>query len=403
MTKAEYKALSVLCRLSKNLYNVGLYSVRQFFFEEKRYLRYESNYHACKDNENYKLLNTDMAQQTLKVVDRSFRSFFNLIKTAKQGNYRPLQISLPRYLKKDGYFPLIMPRIKVKKERFEVPMSRAFKKEYGKVAIPFPERLQDKKLKEVRINPKCGAQWFEVEFITEEPKEPQDVDSTKPASIDLGLDNLAACVSTTGASMVIDGKRLKSINQWYNKLNAKLQSIKNKQGIKYLTKRQGRLLKDRSNKVRDYLGKAARLIINWCISQKIGLLIVGVNSGWKQSINIGKRNNQSFVQIPFYSLRQKLQTLCERYGIEYIEQEESYTSKASALDNDDIPVYNADNPVKPKFSGKRIQRGLYRSQVGHLVNADLNGSWNIGRKSKHKGFAGVSRGALAAPLRVFIS
>ena len=165
--------MKVLCRLSKNLYNVGLYSVRQFFFEERRYLRYESNYHVCKDNENYKLLNTDIAQQTLKVVDRSFRSFFNLIKVALTGNYRVSQISLPRYLKKDGYFPLIMPRIKVKNGQFEVPMSRAFKKEYGSIVIPFPERLKDKQLKEVRILPLCGAQWFEIEFITEEPEEPQ--------------------------------------------------------------------------------------------------------------------------------------------------------------------------------------------------------------------------------------
>lgn len=403
LNKAEYTALRELCRLSKNLYNVGLYSVRQFFFEEKRYLRYESNYHACKDNENYKLLNTDIAQQTLKVVDRSFRSFFNLIKAAKQSLYRFEQISLPKYLKKDGYFLLIMPRIRVKDGYFEVPMSRAFKKKYGSVAIPFPERLKDKPLKEVRILPYCGAQWFEVEFITEEPIEPQSVDAANAVAIDLGLDNLAACVSTTGASIVIDGKRLKSINQWYNKLNAKLQSVKDKQGIKPFTKRQGYLLRDRNNQVRDYFCKTARKIINWCITQKVGTLIIGVNPGWKQNINIGKRNNQSFVQIPFYSLRSKLQALCERYGIAYIEQEESYTSKASALDGDDIPNYNPDNPARPKFNGKRVKRGLYRSQSGHLVNADCNGSWNIGRKSKHEGFTRVSRGVLAAPLRVFIS
>ena len=109
------------------------------------------------------------------------------------------------------------------------------------------------------------------------------------------------------------------------------------------------------------------------------------------------------MQIPFYSLRSKLSALCERYGIQYNEQEESYSSKASALDGDNIPTYNPDNPAKSKFSGKRVKRGLYRSQAGYLVNADCNGSWNIGRKSKHEGFTGVSRGVLAAPLRVFIS
>ncbi|WP_222425262.1 hypothetical protein [Planktothrix tepida] len=130
--------------MSKNLYNVGLYSVRQFYFSEQRYLRYESNYHQCKENENYKLLNTDIAQQTLKVVDRSFRSFFNLIKAAKQGLYRFEQIRLPKYLPKEGYFPLIMPRIKVKNGGFEVPMSNAFRKEFGSIRLPFPERLNGK-------------------------------------------------------------------------------------------------------------------------------------------------------------------------------------------------------------------------------------------------------------------
>ena len=186
-------------------------------------------------------------------------------------------------------------------------------------------------------------------------------------------------------------------------LNAKLQSAKDKQGIKHFTERQGRLLRNRSNKVRDYLRKTARTIINWCIAQGVGTLIVGVNPGWKQNINIGKCNNQSFVQIPFYSLRSKLSALCERYGIQYVEQEESYSSKASALDGDNIPTYSPDNPAKAKFSGKRVKRGLYRSQDKYLVNADCNGGWNIGRKSKHNGFTRVSRGVLAAPLRVFIS
>ncbi|MGF1482166.1 MAG: transposase [Cyanophyceae cyanobacterium] len=162
-------------------------------------------------------------------------------------------------------------------------------------AIPFPERLQGKTLKEVRILPKCGAQWFDVELVTEAPTEPQTVNPANAAAVDLGLDNLAACVSTTGASMVINGKRLKSINQWYDKLNTKLQSAKDKQGIEHFTKRQSYLLRDRNNRVRDYLHKTARVIINWCINQRFGTLIVGVNPGWKQDINIGKRNNQSFL------------------------------------------------------------------------------------------------------------
>jgi IS605 OrfB family transposase len=404
LNKPEFLALKELCRLSKNLYNVGLYSVRQFYFAEQKYLRYESNYHQCKGNENYKLLNTDIAQQTLKVVDRSFRSFFSLIKSAKNGLYRFEQIRIPGYLPKDGYFPLIMPRIKVKDGCFEVPMSNEFRKQFGSVRIPFPERLAGEKLKEVRILPKYNARFFEVEFVVEVEPEPQNVDPNNALAIDLGLNNLAACVSTTGASLIVDGKPLKAINQWFNKENARLQSIKDLQGIKGITERQARLTINRNNRVRDYLNKTARRIIDWCVEQKIGTVIVGVNPGMKQDINIGSRNNQNFVQIPHWSLRNKIKSLCERYGLVYQEQEESYTSKASFLDGDTIPTYNPDNPQEHQFSGKRVKRGLYRTQNGHLINSDCNGAANIGRKSNHNGFNSEWVVAvLAQPLRVKIA
>lgn len=404
LNKQEFLALRELCHLSKNLYNVGLYSVRQFFFAEQRYLRYESNYHYCKGNENYKLLNTDIAQQTLKVVDRSFRSFFNLIKAAHCGLYRFEQIRLPGYLPLDGYFPLIMPRIKVKDGSFEIPMSNEFRKQFGSVRIPFPERLIGKRLKEVRILPKYKARFFEVEYIVEAEPEPQPVDPNNQIAIDLGLNNLATCVSTTGASFIVDGKPLKSFNQWFNKENARLQSIKDLQGVKGVTERQARLTINRNNRVRDYLNKTARYIIDWCIEHKVGTVIVGVNPGMKQEINIGSRNNQNFVQIPHWSLRNKLKSLCERYGLNYLEQEESYTSKASFVDEDDIPTYNPDNPLVYKFSGKRIKRGLYRSRDGHLISADANGAANIGRKCSLNGF-NLERvvAVLAQPLRVKIS
>lgn len=146
-----------------------------------------------------------------------------------------------------------------------------------------------------------------------------------------------------------------------------MQSIKDLQGLKGTTERQARLTINRNNRVRDYLNKTARSIINWCLERKIGSVIVGVNPGMKQNINIGSCNNQNFVQIPHWSLRSKLKSLCERYGLIYQEQEESYTSKASFLDGDSIPTYNPDNPQEHQFSGKRVKRGLYRTQNGHLA------------------------------------
>ncbi|KZL51005.1 transposase [Nodularia spumigena CENA596] len=398
----EFTALKELCRLSKNLYNVGLYTVRQYYFQERKHLKYESNYHHCKGNENYRMLNTDIAQQTLKVVDRTFRSFYGLITSVKSGSYSR-KVRLPHYLPKDGYFPLIMPRVQVKDGKFRIPMSAAFKAEYGEIWIPFPERLNQETLKQVRILPKYNGRFFEVEFISEAKETPIETKSESAISIDLGLDNLATCIDTNGASFILDGKPLKSFNQWFNKENARLQSIKDLQKIKGTTERQARLTVNRNAKVRDYLNKAARYVINHCIEHRIDKLVVGFNIEMKQSINIGSRNNQNFVQIPHSSFRFKLKALCERYGIKYVEQEESYTSKASFLDNDTIPVFNADNPKKYEFSGRRVKRGLYRTQHGILVNSDCNGAANILRKSKHNALSGVSRGCLAQPLRVKIS
>jgi putative transposase len=401
LSKAEFLALRELCRLSKNLYNVGLYTVRQYFFEERKHLRYEAAYHLCKNNENYQLLNTDIAQQTLKVVDRTFQSFYGLIKAVKSGVYQ--QVRLPHYLPKDGYFVLIMPRIKVKNGKFQVPMSHAFKQQFGEIVLNFPDRLNPETIKEVRIHPKYDARFFEIEYICLSEIEPVETIENSAMAIDLGLDNLATCVDTSGASFIVDGRKLKSINQWFNKENARLQSIKARQKIERLTEGQARLYINRNNQIRDYLNKAARLIVNHCISQKTGCLIVGFNPGIKQEINIGSRHNQNFVQIPFYTLRNKLKSLCERYGLLYKEQEESYTSKSSYLDGDALPIYNANQPATYQFSGKRIQRGLYRSQQGHLINADAQAAANIGRKSKQNGFTGLSRGCLAQPLRIKVS
>ncbi|MGL6340739.1 MAG: RNA-guided endonuclease InsQ/TnpB family protein [Waterburya sp.] len=403
LSKQEFDSLTALCRLSKNLFNVALYECRQYFFQERKRLTYESNYHICKSNENYQMLNTDIAQQTMKVVDRSMRSFLGLLQAISIGrcDQKP---QLPKYLDKEGYFPLIIPRIKLKEGYFAVPMSREFKKEYGEVKIQLPERLHNKKIKEVRIHPKYSARWFETEYIYEDEKIETSVDPHKAIAIDLGVDNLCACIDSIGHQFLIDGKRLKSINQWYNKRNSQLQSQKDKQGIKLFTNKQARLYQCRNNSVRDYLNKAARLIVNHCLEHQIGKLIVGYNPGIKQEIKIGKSNNQNFVQIPFWQLRRKLEAICSRYGIEYIEQEESYTSKASFYDRDEIPVYNADNPRERKFSGNRVKRGLYRTKDRHLVNSDINGSANILAKCIHGlNFQRVSSGFLANPLRLMIS
>ncbi len=406
LNKVEYEALREMCRYAKNLYNVGLYSIRQYFFAEGRYLRYESNYQAVKDNENYALLQAGVSQQILKVVDRSFRSFFNLLKKVKKGEYRYHDVRVPHYLKKDDYFPLILSTnaIVIKDGYFQVPMSREFQRlhpDLERIRIPFPSRLEWKPIKEVRLLPVEKARFFKVQFVYEASEEaPPTLSPDEALVIDLGLDNLATCVnSTDGSSFIIDGKNLKSINHQYNVRMAKLQSILDQQKLPR-SEQMARLTMNRNNAIHDYMMKSARYIVNFCLSNELSAVVIGYNPDWKREINIGARNNQNFVQIPHGQLRNQLENLCERYGLRYIEQEESYTSKASFLDNDDIPIWNGTHQ-EVTFSGKRMKRGLYRTKDDRTLNADVNGAANILRKSNHRlNFERVARGLLANPLRV---
>jgi IS605 OrfB family transposase len=376
-------------------------------------LRYEGSYHLCKTNENYQLLATDIGQQTLKVVDRAMSSFFKLLELKNTGQYNA-NVRLPEYLPKKGFFPLIIPirardwvKLSDKNWVYSIPMARAFKRHIGTVSFQIPERIRDKQVKEIRILPKYGAKFFDVAYVYEHEDELRQV-GNNAMGIDLGVGNLATCVTTTGKSFVIDGKPLKAQNQWYNKRNALLQSIKDIQGIEKLTTQQANLLDKRSHQIKDYLNKTVRRIVDFCLSEGVGKVVLGYNPGIKQDVNMGTRNNQNFVQIPYHTLRFKLQSLCERVGIDYVEQEESYTSKASALDGDDVPKFNADNPQTYKFSGQRIKRGLYRTKTGRLINSDANGALNILRKhlnlSKADDYLLIGRcsGCVAQPLRLHL-
>lgn len=215
---------------------------------------------------------------------------------------------------------------------------------------------------------------------------------------------MCTCVTNIGKSFIIDGKKLKSINQFFNKQNARLQSIKDKQNIKRQTKQQYLISRKRKNRVDDYINKTCRYIINYCLSSDIGTLVVGYNQSFQSKTNLGKKNNQVFTQLPFGKIREKLEYLCKRYNINYILQEESYTSKASFFDNDELPLYNADNPQTYEFSGKRVKRGLYQTKNNYLFNADCNGALNILRKSKAVDLTILGcRGEVDTPKRIRIS
>ena len=407
LTKEEYNILRELCRTAKNLTNQAIYNIRQYYFQEKQHLRYEANYHEMKTCQNYKLLNSNMAQQTLKDTDEMFKSFFSLIKLAKQGKYNFRHIKLPNYLPKNGYANLIIGQIKIKNNILTVPYSNTFKKKYEgikKIQIKIPQVLEDKKVKEIRIIPKFNARFFEIQYTYEIQEENINLNTNNALAIDLGVNNLCTCVTNTGKSFIINGKKLKSINQFFNKQNTRLQSIKDKQNIKQQTKQQYLISNKRKNRVDDYINKTCRYIINYCLANNIGTLVIGYNQSFQNKTNLGKKNNQIFTQLPFGKIREKLEYLCKRYNINYILQEESYTSKASFFDNDELPIYNADNPQTYEFSGKRIKRGLYQTKDNYLFNADCNGALNILRKSKAVDLTILCcRGELDTPKRIRIS
>ena len=406
LTKEEYNILRELCRTAKNLTNQAIYNVRQHYLQEKQYLRYESNYHELKNSENYKLLNSNMAQQTLKDADQMFKSFFALIKLAKQGKYNFKHIKLPNYLPKNGYSNLVIAQFKIKEDNIlTIPYSNTFKKKYeSKIQIRVPKILENKKIKEIQIVPKFNARFFEIQYIYEVQEENINLNTNNALAIDLGVNNLCTCVTNTGKTFIIDGRKLKSINQFFNKYNAKLQSIKDKQNIKRQTKQQFLISRKRKNRVDDYINKTCRYIINYCLANDIGTLVIGYNQSFQNKTNLGKKNNQIFTQLPFGKIREKLEYLCRRYNINYVLQEESYTSKASFFDNDELPIYNADNPQTYEFSGKRIKRGLYQTKNNYLFNADCNGALNILRKSKAVDLTVLCcRGELDTPKRIRIS
>ncbi len=405
LSKEKYYILRELCHTAKNLANEAIYNVRQYYFTEGEYLKYEKNYALLKNSPNYRMLNSNMAQQILKEVDGSFKSFFGMLKLAKKGRYSFRDCKIPHYLPKNGFTTLVIGFVRLNGNKLILPYSNTFKKTHKPVEIRIPLILVDKKIKEIRIIPKSKARFFEIQYIYEAECIQRNLNQNNALALDLGVNNLVTAVSGERRSFIIDGKRLKSINQWFNKENARLQSIKDRQGDKRRTTNRQKILADKRNRqVNDYMSKTAKMIINYCIRHDIGTLVIGYNKTFQRNSDIGRQNNQNFVNIPYGKLRSKLEYLCELNRIIFVKQEESYTSKASFWDKDVIPIYNADNPQKRIFSGKRIKRGLYRTAGGILLNADINGALNILRKSSVVSLTALySSGKGDTPVRIRVA
>jgi len=406
LTHDEFESLKELSHIAKNMYNVALHNIRQHFFDTGLCLNYYKNYHLCKSNKNYRILNSNMAQQIIKRANEAFSSFFGLIKLKKQGCY-DAKVKIPQYLPKEGYTTLEIGFVRLNDNKLILPFSNAYRKAHKPIEIPLPPVLRGKTVKEIKVIPKLDAAYFEIQYTyeTSQRETPNtNAGNICAAAVDLGVDNLMTVVVSDGRSVIVDGKRLKSVNQWYNKQNAALQSLKDKNKVNGLTKTQKRITRKRNNQVNDYISKACRYIINFCLLSNIATLVLGYSSDFQRDSNIGAVNNQKFVNIPFGRIKGKLEYLCQIYEITFVVQEESYTSRASFFDADGIPIYGETGASETLFTGRRVKRGLYKTAGGYSFNADVNGALNILRKSKVVDLNVLCRrGVVDTPKRVKIA
>ena len=361
------KKISFLCHLSKNLYNEGNFHIRQEYFKNKNWIRYNNLYHLLKHSGNYQQLPAKTAQHTLKILDRNWKSFFNATSEWEKDRSKfKTKPRIPNYKLKKGEFLLAFSnqQVKIKSGSLQFPK---------KVGLNVRTRLDERlNIRESRIIPKGIGYSVEIvyqKFICINP-----LKKDKVIAIDLGVRNLVAAVNNNGMKpFIIKGGVVKSINQYYNKEKARFQSVYDHQRIKP-GKALNRLKHRRDKKINDYFHKTSRKIINYCLLNEIGTIVIGYNPEWKQHCNLGKRNNQNFVAIPFRKLIQQITYKAEEQGITVIEQEESYSSKCSFLDNETIKQHS-------HYQGKRVSRGLFKSEKGTIINADVNSAYNILKKA----------------------
>lgn len=374
----EYKKILELAHKCKNLYNASNYDLKQSFLATKKSKTWQTQRKEFVHNKNpdYYALNSHVAGEVLMHLGRSYKGTVRKFQKSPSSKVR-----FPKYKPKDGYFLVTVPKLAISKNVRVVTDKKNPVYEYS--LCPSGVDIRVKSSKEnvvmVKFTVQNGGEYVKC-YMTYEVKEPElKEDNQRYASIDLGLDNLAAMVTNTGTRpLLYNGKPVKSINQYYNKKKSKLQEqlpkcVKSSKCIRALGLK-------RLSKLDHELHQVSNSIIQYCVDNDISKLVIGSNKNWKESINIGRRNNQKFVSIPHARLISQLEYKAKLVGIETIVTEESYSSKASFFDRDPLPVFDSNSTVKLSFSGKRVKRGLYKTKSGKLINADVNGAFNIMRK-----------------------
>ena len=367
-------SLKSLTHVSKNLYNEGNYIIRREFFHNKRWIRYNELDRIMKESGGYVQLPAQTSQQVLRLLDKSWKSFFkaNMEWKKHPGKFigRPKP---PHYKEKDGEHILVFTNQQCCIKDGVLRFPKLMKMEVH-------TRLEKVNLREVRIVP-VGT-GYNVEIVHEKEVRGQGI--SKPQrimGIDVGVRNLVTIGNNIPEEgIAVRAGLLKSINQFYNKENARLRSINDLQGRKIMTRRLRRLIIKRNHKIKDIMHKISKSIVEYAMSKDVDTIVIGHNDGWKQSVNIGKKNNQNFVQLPFNILIQQIKYKAGENGITVVIQDESHTSKCSFLDNETVEHHDA-------YVGKRIKRGTFMSGNGTLIHADLQASYNIIKKAVPEAFA----------------
>jgi putative transposase len=357
------KNLSYLCHLAKNLYNAANFHYRQFFFHLDEFLTYYDLQVIFKNSQVYKSLPAQTSQQVLRLVIKNWKAYWRTLQKFKQnptkfmGRPKP-----PKYKQKNGESIVIFTNQNARLINGYI--------QFPKSTLLPPLKTRLDKFQQIRILPK--GFYYVIEIVYKKQEVDLHLNKNRVIGIDLGINNLLTIVNNIGSRpIIIKGKVIKSMNQFYNKLRAKYRSQVNSKHPE--TRRMNRITQVRNNKIHDFFHKTSRAIIEYCAHHNIGTIIVGYNETWKQHCRMGYKTNQNFVSIPFLKLIKQLEYKGRLKGIHVVQTDENYTSKCSALDLESIQKHT-------HYLGKRVHRGLFRSQTGILINADVNGALNILRK-----------------------
>lgn len=377
-----YKFVDEMCFKSKNLYNYANYIIRQEFISNGKWIQYNQLFHLVKESEPYKDIGNNTGQGTLRILDKAWKSFFKSIKDWKKNPNKYLgRPKLPKYLKKDGRFLLSLDSNKVKLKDGYVYFAWKPFKPYNNM---FKTNAQERIL-QCRFIPRCGKYVMEIVYEIEVP----DVSETsdRVAAIDIGVDNFITMVNNIGENPIaVKGGVIKSINQFYNKQKANIQSELKKVNGKDWSKKLQKLTDKRYEMIKYQMHCISKYVVDWCVLYGIDTLIVGHNDEWKQK----KQDMQNFTYIPYELFIQMLAYKCENNGIKFVENEEAYTSGTSFLDNED--------PVKENYNKeRRVHRGLFIADCGKKINADVNGAYQILKKVIPDAFSKGIEGAGSHP------